>query len=260
MTTSDSASATPAFIDDQDVIDDTFSATPLFEGDTGQLPEQVRLLYVQVLKSRYISADRHPNSWALLLKQEPALRTRLNDQFLDLVIDHEHQVAYKVQTSPGGDVKHPSVLRDQSYTREETILLYTLRRLLTADAGAAVFMDRSELIEAVEAYRPADSTDKSSDLRSARNAVDKLESMHLLSKTDTPHRYRAAPIIRALMSVQQLRELESWLRTATDPSTPDDGIPTPPDASAQDEAAYTLFPEQGSARLPAAPTLEESPS
>lgn len=54
----------------------------MFEGDTSELfPEQRHCLHALV-KQRYISADRHPEHWAVLLSNQGVIKSRLNDLFL----------------------------------------------------------------------------------------------------------------------------------------------------------------------------------
>ena len=84
----------------------------MFEADAGTLyPEQRRCLHA-VLKHRYISADRHPDHWEVLLKDEGVIRSRLNDLFLELQVEREQRIAFKRQAvSETGDPL-PSLLRD----------------------------------------------------------------------------------------------------------------------------------------------------
>jgi hypothetical protein len=191
---------------------------PLFPGDIGTLPQPVRETLVTLLKRRYISAEHHPTDWRIVLENEPALQSRLNDLFLELVIDREYQVAYKMQATSETGTKFPTLLYIRAYSREETVLVIYLRRRLRASeqAGAdAVFVDRQELLDEVATYRPPSATNRVRDEKAAANAVDMLVKDGLLLKTGDDDRYRISPIIEVLMPVEQVKRLADALRAAT---------------------------------------------
>jgi hypothetical protein len=202
--------------------DDLPAHGPLFPGDTGQLPANVRALLVTLLKRRYVAAETHPREYQLLLENESALRTRLNDQFLELVVNREYQVAYKEQAVAESGSKFPTLLYDKAYTQEETIAHVALRRELRsrhASGDEVAFVDRADLLEEIASYRPADSTDRARDARNAENAVDRLLSMDLLLKTQVADRYRIPTVLEVLLPVDKLTELLAWLRDANGTSS-----------------------------------------
>jgi len=61
----------------------------LFPGDVGTLDVSARRIMVQLLSGPSLEAERHPKLWPVLLNQELAIRTRLADLFLELVVDRE---------------------------------------------------------------------------------------------------------------------------------------------------------------------------
>lgn len=189
---------------------------PLFTGDVGQLPQAVRVALVTLLRRRYIAADRHPTEWRLVLENELALRTRLHDLFLELVVDRTYEVAYKRQAVSDTGSKFPTLLYDQAYNREDTILLVYLRRLTRSRQQAgddAVFVDRAELIDEVATFRPASATNHVQDTRSAANAVDNLLKNDILLRTTVADRFRVAPIIEVLLPVDRIQDLARWLHS-----------------------------------------------
>jgi hypothetical protein len=209
---------------------------PLFVGDTGQLTEDVRETLVTLLKRRYISSDRQPKDWRIVLDNEAALRTRLNDLFLDLVINRDYEVAYKRQAVSETGSKYPTLLYDQAYGREETILLVHLRWLVRsrqAEGDDAVFVDREQLVEEVGTFQPTSATNLVRDERAARNAVDSLLKNDILLRTREADRYRVAPIIEVLLPVERVQELAAWLRR----ENTGDRVPGPgPDGAGTDDA------------------------
>src|ERR671919_276098 len=71
------------------------SSLSMFESDASTLfPDQRRCLHA-LLKHRYLSAERHPDHWQVLLANEDVIRGRLNELFFELFIDRGHQIAFK---------------------------------------------------------------------------------------------------------------------------------------------------------------------
>jgi hypothetical protein len=200
-------------------VDDGFDRPdPLFPGDIGTLPQRVRETLVTLLKRRYVSAEQHPADWLVVLENEPALQARLNELFLELVVDREYQVAYKRQAASETGAKFPTLLYMRAYSREETILVVYLRRRLRAAeqaGGDAVFVDRQELIDEVAMYRPASETNLAREEKATGNAVDMLVKDGLLLKSGDEERFRIASIIEVLMPVETVKRLAEALRSST---------------------------------------------
>lgn len=200
----------------------------LFEGDTSELyPEQRHCLHA-LLKHRYISAERHPDHWEVLLASSEVVKSRLNEIFLDLHIDRQHQVAFKRQARSEDDSPLPSLLRDASHTKEETIMLVHLRqRFFTQrqEGDEAVFIDRQSLIDEVADQRPEDATNRAMDFKRASKSVDTLATAGVLLRTADPDRFRISPIVEVLMPIERLRALWTWLLT----NNGDDDAPDEPE-------------------------------
>lgn len=208
-----------------ETIDGPGTTPTLFDGDTGTLPRKVREVLLSLLKRPYISEETRKGEYQLIIEHEPALRTRLHDQFLDLVVDREHKVAYKRQAVSEGGEKFPTLLYDKTYTREETILLVVLRRMLSGSNGDTVYVDRQDLLDAVERYRPETATDRTGDARAVANAIKNLGDSQLLLETNQPDRYVVPTILRALLDVRRLQLLLEWLQQ-TNGTTPVDQLRT----------------------------------
>ena len=79
---------------EEELVDEYVGSVSLFEGDEGGLELAQRQTLVTLLKQRFISARTHPRDWPVLVQHERLLRGRLNDLFLDLMIDKkEHKLA-----------------------------------------------------------------------------------------------------------------------------------------------------------------------
>lgn len=188
---------------------------PLFPGDVGQLSLNARAALVTLLKRRYVSAETHPKEWRVVLEEETTLRSRLNDLFLDLIVDRDYEVAYKKQTTTETGGRFPTLLHDAEYSREETILLVYLRGKARAAAVAgedAPFVDRADLLTEIAHYRPPSATNEVRDEKAAKNAVESLVKSAILLKTAESDRYRVSKIIEVVMPVHRVQELAAWLR------------------------------------------------
>ena len=222
----------------QDFEDDEPDQTSLamFEGDTGTLfPEQRRCLHA-LLKQRYISAERNPEHWAVLLSDVGVIKSRLNDLFLELHVDRDFQVAFKRHASSETGESLPSLLRDISHTKEETIVMVFLRQRFFAqrqDGEEVVFVDRQSLLDDVADQRPEHATHRAMDHKRADNAIEALASAGVLLKSADPDRFRISPIIEVLLPIERLRALWEWLAAQN-------GADTPIPAGSDDDADGTL--------------------
>ena len=208
------------------------SSLAMFEGDTSTLfPEQRRCLHA-LLKHRYLSADKHPEHWAVLMASHEVIKSRLNDVFLDLHIDRVHQLAFKRQAT--ADVEPlPTLLRAGTHTKEETIIMvYLRRRFFTQrqEGDEAVFVDRQALLDEVADMRPDSATNRSMDQSRATKAIESLLSAQVLLKTGDPDRFQISPIVEVLLPVEKLRALWTWLIEANGGDVDsDEQTPTAPD-------------------------------
>jgi len=203
----------------------------LFEGDCGQLAPEVRRALVVILKRRYVSAERDPDVWRVLIENRVPLESRLNDMFLQLIVDRNYDVAYKRQAMPDGGGTFPTLLHNLAYGREQTVLMVHLRgvfRSATSAGEEAVFVDGRELIEEAANYWPASTTNHVDAERAAQRAVEALVKSDILLETAERGRYRISPIIEVLLPVGRLQELAESLarQNGGPPGTPAGGDDT----------------------------------
>lgn len=197
----------------------------MFEGDTSTLTPPQRLCLHALLKHRYISADRQPDHWAVLVAHEALITSRLHDLFLDLHIDRELRIAFKRAASSHDDDPLPSLLRNVSHNKEETIMMVSLRRRFFAqrqEGDDTVFVDRQSILDEVADLRPDAATNRAMDHKRASNSVDALLSSGVLLRTGDPDRFRISPIIEVLLPIEKLRALWTWLLTRNGPDDDED--------------------------------------
>lgn len=186
----------------------------MFEDDASELyPEQRRCLHA-LLKNRYISAERHPEHWAVLMSNFPLIKSRLNELFLELEVNRSYQVAFKRQATTETGDPLPSLLQDVSHRKEETIvMMYLRRRFFTQQQEGEdyVYVDRVAILEEVADMRPENNTHRAMDRRRADRAIESLAKAGVLHRTGDPDRYRISPIIDVLLPIERQRALWAWL-------------------------------------------------
>ncbi|GAA4705169.1 protein of unknown function (DUF4194) [Promicromonospora umidemergens] len=129
---------------------DAGAGVRLWPGDHGTLPAPARLALARLVRGPYLAAESDQDTWRALLTNEDVVRERLADQYLDLVVDADAQVAF-VRDVPAQDA--PQVVRELTLTFLDTALLLHLRALLLDSADARVAISRDEAADHLGMYR-----------------------------------------------------------------------------------------------------------
>jgi hypothetical protein len=199
------------------------SSVALFEGDEGALDMLQRRALVALLKHRFITARSHPKEWRTVVTHQRLIRSRLNDQFMNLHIDVTREVAYKRQAVPEGGGRFPTLLHDTAWSREETILLVYLRSRARSEETAGTsrtLVDRQDMLEHVASLRPDHASDHVTDARRATTAIENLNRAGLLVGPSTADQFEVSPAVDVVLPLERLQELLRWLQTQNaDPST-----------------------------------------
>lgn len=177
----------------------------LTETDRGRLPEETRRVLVQLLSGPYVMRERHPKLWPALLRDEDAVRERLGDLFLVLVLDRDAGLAYvKAMTSPTAAL--PRTIRSTPLTLIDTALVLHLRGLLLrAEASVTrVFVGRDEIDDHVGVYRPATGTDPVTFAKRVNASVVKLKNNSVLLTTDEEDRFEISPILGLVFDADEV--------------------------------------------------------
>jgi hypothetical protein len=185
----------------------------LFAGDRGALDAEVRRVLVRLLQRRFLLADRAPALWRTLLENQPVIESRLHDLFVHLVVDHDRGVAYKRQLR-SAELEVPVLLRDEAYSRAETLVLVHLRTVFQRERGAgeaSVRVDVEELEQTALSYFDSEDTNVAGHQREIRAAVARLAKEGLIEE-ESEGRYRVTPLVEIVLSNERLVELRDWLR------------------------------------------------
>lgn len=185
----------------------------LTAADPGRLPEQTRRVLVGLLQGPYLRRDRHSKLWPALIADEPVIRERLGDLFLELVLDLDAGLAFVRNLS--GDEDIPRVIRSTPLTLIDTALvLYLREQLLHAEAAATrVFIGRDEIDDHLAVYRSAGSTDPATFAKRVNASVEKLKKASVLLSTAEEGRYEVSPILGMVFDADEVlavaRELKA---------------------------------------------------
>lgn len=239
----------------------------LFAGDTGTLDADVRRVLVRLLQRRFLLAERNPAQWRTLLANQQVIESRLHDLFVHLVVDHERGIAYKRQVR-SAELDVPVLLRDEPYTRAETLVLVHLRTVFQRERGAgesSARVDVEELEATALTYFDADDTNVAAHQREIRTAVARLAKDGIIDE-ESEGRYRVTPLVEIVLSTERLAELRDWLRTRAEDAdgTPGDvDPPLEPGTTAEDTDEVTdedaLAATTDSIPGPTGPTSGETP-
>lgn len=177
----------------------------LFPGDPGVLPEETRRVLLQLLRGPYVLERTHPRAWAVLLRDEAAVRSRLADLFVDLVVDLDLGVAF-VRNFEGDGLELPRVLRSIAVTLIDTALLLHLREALlrSGDPSRRVFVGHDEMSEWLAAYRPVTSTDVVTFGKRVSASIQKMKDHSIILSTPEEHRFEISPVLALVFGVDEV--------------------------------------------------------
>lgn len=181
----------------------------LYPGDSGVLSLDARRALVQLLAGPSLDGQRHSKLWPILIRDEAAIRSRLSELFLQLVIDRDQQVAFTRQADTG-DLDVPRLLRRANLTFLDSILLLHLRQRLTqAEAhGDRAVISTEEILEFLGVYEQADNTDRALFEKRIHAAIEKIKKHSILRKIrSSEDRFEISPTLKLLFSAEEIRGL-----------------------------------------------------
>lgn len=185
----------------------------LFAGDRGVLDHDIRRVLVRLLQRRFLLKDRSRDDWKVLLDNQQVIESRLNDLFVRLEIDHDRGVAYKSQVR-SDELEVPILLRDDAYTRAETLVLVHLRTVYQRESSAgeqSARVDVEEVEQTVLTYFADSDGNTARRQKAIRGALQRLRNEGVIEE-ESEGRYRISSLVEIVLSSERLRELAAWLR------------------------------------------------
>jgi len=176
----------------------------LFDGDEGLLPAEVRNTLARLLSTRFVDGVRNPAWWSRVQRHEGILRSRLNDVYLELVLDHRRQVAFTQQVEMSDDV--PILLRkDKPLPLPAAILLLHLRQEYDRGTveGRDVVVDHDDLLDHLEVWRDVDDQNPATFRKRCEAAITTIREKGILVLL-TADRYRISGVIYALLTAEKV--------------------------------------------------------
>lgn len=201
----------------------------LYQGDSGELSLDARRVLVQLLAGPSVDGQRHSRLWPILIRDEVAIRSRLSELFLQLVVDRDLQVAF-TRRAETGDLEVPRLLRRANLTFLDSILLLYLRQQLTqADAqGNRAVVSTEEIVEFLRVYEQADNTDRALFEKRIHASIEKIKKHSILRKIrSSGDRFEISPTLKLLFSAEEIQALTRIYRDMQAPeasSVQDDEI------------------------------------
>lgn len=180
-----------------------------FAGDKGTLAVPTRRVLVQLLLGPVIDSGRHPKLWSMLVQDEAIVRARLHDLFLELVIDHQQNIAFTRQVV-SDEIDIPVLLRRSPLTfLESAVLLFLRQRLTQADVdGERAVVDRHELVDFLQVYERAGNSDVARFERQLISAIEKARKLNWISSLkNSDDRFEVSPTLKLLFTAEQIQAL-----------------------------------------------------
>lgn len=185
------------------------SGQALYQGDSGDLALDARRVLVQLLAGPALDGRRHSRLWPILIRDEAAIRSRLSELFLQLVIDRDVQVAFTRQADTG-DLEVPRLLRRANLTLLDSILLLHLRQRLTQAEthGERAVVSSDEIVEFLGVYEQAGNTDRALFEKRLHASIEKIKKHSILRKIRaSDNRFEISPTLKLLFSAEEIQAL-----------------------------------------------------
>jgi len=207
----------------------------LFEGDEGLLPAEVRNTLARLLSTRFVDGVRNPAWWSRVQRHEDILRSRLNDVYLELVLDRRRQVAFTQQVEMSDEV--PILLRkEKPLPLPAAILLLHLRQEYDRGAveGRDVVVDHADLLDHLEVWKDVDDQNPATFRKRCEAAIATVREKGILVLL-TADRYRISGVIYALLTAEKVDAMTAAFEEMAAPNRALDVTPDPDGEALHDD-------------------------
>jgi hypothetical protein len=181
----------------------------VFFGDTGELDVNARKALVLLCVGPSIDAIRSPEVWKDVISHESELRKRLNEMFLELIVDHEQEVAFAKQNYEA-ECNPPILMRKKPQPFMDSVLLLFLRKKLleaTAQGNRAV-VDEMEMSDHLKAFQ-SNTGDDAGYNRKCKAAIERIRKLQLLNQIkEGEPRFEISPTLKLIFPAEEIVRLE----------------------------------------------------
>ena len=183
-----------------------------------RLPDLARRALVTLLMNRYVSRARHRAAWDGIRVYRAELSARLDEMFLDLVVDEDAGVAFKRQQD-GEDV--PRVLRrERPLTRDASfVLIHLAQEYAQADPDdGPVVITRDQIGEFLRTFREEGDSDDARFSRRVDGAINTLIKPWQIIERDpnVDYLFTISPVIAPLIGPDEMVRLHAAFRRGTE--------------------------------------------
>ncbi|TFB72780.1 DUF4194 domain-containing protein [Cryobacterium glaciale] len=188
----------------------------LWAQDTGILGELSRRALLELIKGPYLSGVKAPALWSALLADEIALRSRLHELFLDLVIDRVGEFAF-VRNVSTTELKTPNTVRTAALTFLDTAMLLVLRQMLLAGEGEGrVIVGQDEVFEQLWVYRTPDRDEADFARRMNSSWLNMKNKLRVIHPAGADDRAEISPVLRLIVDADQIQAIGAEYRRIAD--------------------------------------------
>ncbi|GAB3173525.1 hypothetical protein GCM10027059_44700 [Myceligenerans halotolerans] len=182
----------------------------LWPGDPGTLPAAARRSLAALVRGPYLSAA-DDETWGDLLTHLDAVRGRLADMYLDVVVDHEEQIAFVRDAISAPDA--PAVVQEVPLSFLDTVLLLHLRTRLLESPGQEVVVEHDDVVEHLHPFRRRSGTGATGygtgfDVGIA-TAWDRLVEAGILRHVGPGRRCVVSPVLRTLFGADEIQAVQA---------------------------------------------------
>ncbi len=191
---------------------DAAPAAALWPGDTGLIGEQTRRALLELIKGPYLSGVKAPALWSALLADEVGIRSRLNELFLELVVDRVGEFAF-VRNVSTTELKLPSTVRTAALTFLDTAMLLVLRQMLLAGEGdGRVIVGQEDVFEQLRVYRTVDRDETDFNKRLNSTWLKMKNTLRVIHQAGAEDRAEISPVLRLIVDAEQIAAISGEYR------------------------------------------------
>lgn len=187
-------------------------AARLWQGDPGVLPAATRRALASLVRGPYLSAADDEETWGDLLTHLDAVRARLADMYLEVVIDHDEQIAFVRDVTATADA--PAVVREIPLTFLDTVLLLHLRTRLLESPGQEIVVELDDAVEHLHAFRRRSGSSGPTGYGTGfdvgiASAWDRLVDAGILHHVGPGRRCVVSPVLRSLFGADEIQAVQA---------------------------------------------------